>query len=271
MPLGVQAQWIPPIERGLGPVSRRRITASNREEALLRLLGSTPTLPSPEQIPVPPYLFRKALMAGTEQWFRRHVRALEEDTPFQMELAQFLMARMVSLKVRRVLEAASAYGRFTEHLVRSRPAGGISLACDLDYVRVKVSERRIQRLALPNPFLPIVADLRALPIPDAHLDGVVSFFGLDSVERIDAVLDEIVRVVHPGGSILAATTETGSRFGMDDSRENLLIHAARDRFGFHHGSSDLAGRMERAGLTSIRSTAFRTPSMRYVILEATVR
>ncbi len=270
MPPGVQALWIPPIERGLGPVSRRRITAMNGEETLLRLLDSTPVSPSTDQSPVPPYLFRKALMAGTERWFRRHIGVEEEDRPFQMDLVHFLMARMVSLKVRRVLEAASAYGRFTEHLIRSRPSGGISMVCDLDYVRVKVTERRIQRLALPNPLLPIVADLRALPVPDAHLDGVISFFGLDSVERIDGVLNEMIRVVHPGGSILVATTEAGARFGLNDSGDNLLIHAARDRLGLHHGASDLAQRMGRAGLTSIRSHAFRTPSMRYAILEAIV-
>jgi CspA family cold shock protein len=57
----------------------------------------------------------------------------------------------------------------------------------------------------PAPPLELVeGDATRLPFPDAAFDAAISTYGLTAVADVDAVLDEMVRVVRPGGRLAVA-------------------------------------------------------------------
>lgn len=46
-----------------------------------------------------------------------------------------------------------------------------------------------------------VADMMALPLPDASVDAVTTGYGLRNVPRLEQAIDEIARVLKPGGKL----------------------------------------------------------------------
>jgi demethylmenaquinone methyltransferase / 2-methoxy-6-polyprenyl-1,4-benzoquinol methylase len=54
----------------------------------------------------------------------------------------------------------------------------------------------------PQPAL-VAADVIALPLRDASLDVVTIGYGLRNASRLDATLDEVRRVLRPGGHVIA--------------------------------------------------------------------
>lgn len=59
-----------------------------------------------------------------------------------------------------------------------------------------------QGLGFPTSFM--AADLSRLPLPDAFVDGVASVNVYEHLKDVDAVLDDTVRVLRPGGWFLAS-------------------------------------------------------------------
>lgn len=79
--------------------------------------------------------------------------------------------------------------------------GGASRVVALDF-----SEQMLQkgstRLPPGAPVEVVVADARALPLPDASVDGIVCGFGLRNVPDLPLALAECARVLRPGGRLV---------------------------------------------------------------------
>ena len=57
----------------------------------------------------------------------------------------------------------------------------------------------------PSPPVELIeADATELPFADGDFDAAISTYGLTAIAEIDAALDEMVRVVRPGGRIVVA-------------------------------------------------------------------
>ncbi|HEX2376281.1 MAG TPA: methyltransferase domain-containing protein [Gaiellales bacterium] len=57
----------------------------------------------------------------------------------------------------------------------------------------------------PSPPVELVeGDATQLPFPDASFDGAISTYGLTAIADVSAALDEMVRVVRPGGRVVIA-------------------------------------------------------------------
>ena len=59
-----------------------------------------------------------------------------------------------------------------------------------------------ERLALPSPQF-LVGDMQALPFPSGSFDLVTTGYGLRNVPVLSAAIDEIARVLAPGGELLS--------------------------------------------------------------------
>jgi demethylmenaquinone methyltransferase/2-methoxy-6-polyprenyl-1,4-benzoquinol methylase len=117
----------------------------------------------------------------------------------------------------RALDLATGTGDIAFALA-ARGADVVGLDLTLRMIELAVAkrdERAPEPLALPVSFL--VGDMLALPFPSASFDIVTAGYGLRNVPDLDVAIDEIGRVLAPGGQFLS----------LDFNRpDNALVRAA---------------------------------------------
>lgn len=126
-------------------------------------------------------------IAHENYWFQRHVVAY-----------RLALARAAALDV---MDAGCGEGYGAAMLAgRARRVAAVELVPDV------VEHARAAYPPATHPNLEFVqADLCALPLPDASFDLVVSFQVIEHLPNIGGYLDEIRRVLRPGGEFLCAT------------------------------------------------------------------
>jgi SAM-dependent methyltransferase len=98
----------------------------------------------------------------------------------------------------KVLEVASGPGRLAVRLAREAP--GMTLTgVDISDAMVERAARRAAGACLSERVRFEVGDVAALPLPDGEFDGVVSTLSLHHWPEPANGLDEIYRVLKPGG------------------------------------------------------------------------
>ena len=98
-----------------------------------------------------------------------------------------------------LVEAAPRHGLVVDLGCGSAPVGRC-LATGTRYVGVDRSHRELRRA---RPVAVARADGAALPLADATADAVVASMVLMVMPRLDAALDEVRRVLRPGGALVA--------------------------------------------------------------------
>lgn len=115
--------------------------------------------------------------------------------PFDRRILDELAARLAGRG--RVCDLGCGPG----HIARYLCAQGVdAFGVDLSPGMVEVARRLHPSLRFE------VADMRALPLPDGSLAGVVAFYSLIHLQRaeVPAVAAEIARILMPGGILLAS-------------------------------------------------------------------
>lgn len=122
-----------------------------------------------------------AFSLGLDFWWRRH-----------------LVRAVVPGPARRVLDLAA--GTMDVSIALCRRYAGISVvAADICKPMLDFGMERKVKGAMKERISPLVADARALPLPDVSFDAVTMAFGIRNVRpRMDA-LKEMHRVLIPGG------------------------------------------------------------------------
>ena len=93
-----------------------------------------------------------------------------------------------------------------------RPGQGIDLvAVDISTTMLERARATAARLGVADQVTPTLADVGALPFDDASFDLVVSFTGLHCFPDPHLAIQEMVRVLAPGGVITGSSmfTDTG--------------------------------------------------------------
>lgn len=192
-------------------------------------------------------------------WFQRHVVAY-----------RFALARCAGLSV---MDAGCGEGYGAAMLSeRASRVTGVELVPDV------VAHARAAYPAERHPTVEFVeADLCRLPLPDGSFDSVVSFQVIEHLPDIGGYLDEIHRVLRPGGEFLCATPNRltftpdsatpVNPFHVKEFTAGELAECLGSRFrvkavlGVHHGRR-IRG-LERMARRSIMDLQFAAPPERW--------
>jgi ubiquinone/menaquinone biosynthesis C-methylase UbiE len=134
-------------------------------------------------------------------------RFLDSNLRRAMQPAAALLRRSGIKAGMRVLETGCGSGAYTLEIARAVGGGGTVFALDiqprmLDQLRGKLS--RMENREIRN-VEPVLADAYRLPFDDGALDAVLMITVLQEVPDRRKALDEVLRVLRPGG--IVAVTE----------------------------------------------------------------
>ncbi len=119
----------------------------------------------------------------------------------------------------RILDVAGGTGQLGRHLARS---GWLCVVADITPAMLEQGAQAVREQAR-NDVVFVRADATDLPFPDAQYEVIVSRFALHHLADIGAVLDEMWRVLAPGGSVtlIDLMVETGPVGERADELERL--------------------------------------------------
>lgn len=159
-----------------------------------------------------------------------------------------------------VLDVACGTGDLSIEAAR-RNMGAIGI--DLSAGMLQVARRRAKGLSFEtcSRLAFLRCDAGSLPLPDASVDGAVSGFALRNFVAIGPVLEELARVVRPGGRIALLDVDTPS----------LPLVSSVHGFWFRHGAPALGRLLSDPGAYDYlpRSVAYLPPSHEIISLIST--
>lgn len=126
----------------------------------------------------------------------------------------------------RILEVGVGTGISLPHYSADNLIHGV----DISAAMLEKAKERVERLGLANVAEIVQMDAEALRYADNSFDVVVAQYLITSVPDPERALDELVRVVRPGGEIVI-TTRVGAGRGLRGSIEKLLMPIT-SRLGF---------------------------------------
>ena len=130
------------------------------------------------------------------------------DTRIGPDPREVMWKEIVAAARQRVLEIGQGPGELSERIQRE---------LDLEVVAIDISERMVE-LARARGVDARVGDVQSLPFPDGAFDLVVAAWMLFHVPDLDRGLEEIVRVLEPGGRLVAVTN---SEHHLEEARSHV--------------------------------------------------
>src|SRR5207249_1975243 len=116
-----------------------------------------------------------------------------------------LVAMAAPMPAMRALDLATGTGDIAFALAaRGAVAVGLDITPRMiELARTKIGQERLDGLEHPAPPAFLVGDMLALPFPDCSFDLVTTGYGLRNVPDLTTSIEEIRRVLRPGGRLLS--------------------------------------------------------------------
>jgi ubiquinone/menaquinone biosynthesis C-methylase UbiE len=149
-----------------------------------------------------------------------------------------------------VLEAPCGVGAQTEILTQNSPRARF-LCMDVSLPSVRTAAER-------NPSLPfLAADMYALPFPEESFDHVFACYVLEHLKHPAAAVENLLRVLKPGGTLTSIEGDHGSCFFYPETPEALEAWACLPKLQAMLGGDSLIGRrmysvLARAGFENVQ-------------------
>lgn len=102
-----------------------------------------------------------------------------------------------------ILDLGSGAGQILRHLIKVAPEGTRIVACDLSHQMLRRARKRVNS---QRPVY-VAADMTRMPFADASFDCVTCGYVIEHLPDPRPGLEEIGRVLRPGGSLLLLATE----------------------------------------------------------------
>lgn len=126
-----------------------------------------------------------------------------------MSLHEPLMGRLIRkrrfdvTRFQSILDLGSGAGQILRHLIKMAPVGTQIVACDLSHQMLRRAQKRVKS---QRPSY-VAADMTRLPFADASFDCVTCGYVIEYLPDPRPGLEEIGRVLRPGGKLLLLATE----------------------------------------------------------------
>lgn len=225
----------------------RRPTAAERREVgeggFLDLLGAEPESTGVSQ----DLMLSRAVPRIYERWWRPALgRAVKGMTGPGMEDEIRIARLLLGLSAgHRVLDVACGPGNFTRPFAEVVGDDGLAVGVDVSATMLASGAREARRAGLDNIAL-LRADACALPFAADSFDGVCCFGALHLFARPGDALEEMIRVLAPGGRIALMTS----------IRRTIAPSALKPLFQRAGGlrifeADEIVGELEHRGLTDV--------------------
>lgn len=146
-----------------------------------------------------------------------------------------------SLIGKNVLEIGCGRGEGTKLIIEKLGAAKVT-AIDLDKKMVELATRRLSKCYSSDRLQVMAGDITKLHFSDASFDGIVDFAAIHHVEDWQATLNELARVLKPGGMFLFQ--EVTARFIHRYPYSVIFKHPMENRFS----GLEFVEQVERAGI-----------------------
>jgi SAM-dependent methyltransferase len=120
------------------------------------------------------------------------------DPEYELEILPTITEELAGC--RRILDLGCGEGQVTRHLLASELAPQLLVGMDVSAAQLENATKGFAGATLTAPL--VRAEGERLPFEDDSFDGVVCSLVIEHTEDVDAVLDEVARVLAPGGRFL---------------------------------------------------------------------
>jgi len=162
----------------------------------------------------------------------------------------------------RVLDLACGTG---DLLFRAASQARLAIGLDVTFRMLQLAAAKTHR-----PRTPLVAgDMMALPFPSAHFSVVTMGYGLRNVPEIERAIDEVARVLAPGGRLLSLDFDKPAQpmlraayltyLTIVGAALGLVLHRDPDTYRYipesirnYPGADGVARLLEQRGFTEVR-------------------
>src|SRR5262245_30236334 len=163
------------------------------------------------------------------------------------EKIDLLLKSLKNLQGKVCLEVGCARGTVSHFL---RNAGGTWFHADTDKSNVAAAMTFVKEGILQIP-------VNVLPFPDSTFDVIVSLDYLEHVHDDGAAMNELFRVLKPGGQLLISTPTTGPAFVLNKIKP--AIGLTLDKYGHvreGYDVKDLSQRLQKQGYNVLDSSTY---------------
>jgi demethylmenaquinone methyltransferase/2-methoxy-6-polyprenyl-1,4-benzoquinol methylase len=145
---------------------------------------------------------------------KRQVEAMFDNIAFRYDfLNRFLsggvdlywrkraIRKLLDLHPRRILDVATGTADMAILMSRSLAPEKIT-GIDISGGMLEIGRQKISRLKLDGLVELCIGDSEAIPFPDGHFDAITVAFGVRNFEDLEQGLQEMLRVLRPGGRLV---------------------------------------------------------------------
>ena len=187
--------------------------------------------------------------------------SLEEraQSPDQEKVNMALVSVMSPISGEHLLEVGCGVGSLCRLMAPGVGPGGKITGIDISDEFLKIAQDHIIRDELSEYIQLSVGQAESLPFLDANFDGVLAARLLLHVSNPQSVLTEMMRVVRPGGRVIAMDWDFET-VAVDHSDRDLTRRVLHWRCD-HHGGNNWSGRqlwglMETTGFFNVKVVPF---------------
>ncbi|WP_010134551.1 bifunctional demethylmenaquinone methyltransferase/2-methoxy-6-polyprenyl-1,4-benzoquinol methylase UbiE [Ochrovirga pacifica] len=132
-----------------------------------------------------------------------------------------VVAMVKATQPKTILDIATGTGDLAIMQSQAMPEANI-IGLDISSGMLEIGAQKIKELGLESSIEMVLGDSENIPYPDNHFDAITVSYGVRNFEDLDKGLQEIYRVLKPGGIFVVLETSVPTKFPF---KQGYLLHS----------------------------------------------